>query len=147
MAIAGRVKQFLRDVRVHYELLPRSPAALPTAVAKPLLFRDRHGRFFMAVVPADRKLDVSQLCKELHCELEPVDEHAVRQLFPDCARGPIPPVGQVYGVEVICDDSLLESPEVYFETGDPPRLVHVSGADFRRLMASMEHTRLSQAPR
>jgi len=144
MGIAGTLRQFLRDVRVHYQLLPKAEPSKRKAVAHPILYQDRRGHLVLAVVPAGRQVDVGRLSTELHCVLEPASERTVRQVFRDCERGAIPPVGQAYGVEVVCDDSLLESRNVYFEAGDLARLVRVSGADFRRLMSSMEHAHLSQ---
>jgi Ala-tRNA(Pro) deacylase len=40
------------------------------------------------------------------------------------------------------DDSLEESKDVYFEAADHESLIHVSGADFHQLMATVPHRHL-----
>jgi Ala-tRNA(Pro) deacylase len=60
-------------------------------------------------------------------------------MFPDCARGAIPPVGACYGLDVIVDASIDRQPELYFEGGDHATLVHMSQADFGRLNRDARH--------
>ena len=52
----------------------------------------------------------------------------------DCATGAIPPLGPVYGLDVIVDHSLMGQPEIYFEGGDHRELICVAGRDFPRLL-------------
>jgi Ala-tRNA(Pro) deacylase len=61
------------------------------------------------------------------------------ELFQDCTRGALPPVGACYGLDLIVDDSIEEQPEVYFEGGDHGTLVHMSHAQFANLTASARH--------
>ena len=67
----------------------------------------------------------------------------IRQLFPDCALGAVPPVGEAYELDVIVDDSIQEQPDVYLEGGDHATLVHMDQAQFARLMAEARHGRFS----
>jgi Ala-tRNA(Pro) deacylase len=70
-------------------------------------------------------------------------EDETAKLFDDCDRGAIPPVGSVYGLSVVVDESLDNVPEVYFEGGDHATLVHVTGDAFRRLMKDARRFRIS----
>ena len=56
------------------------------------------------------------------------------ELFADCKPGAIPPVGAAYGIKTYWDEELGTRAEVYFEAGDHQTLVHMSGADFGKLM-------------
>src|SRR5260370_40407687 len=56
-------------------------------------------------------------------------------LFKDCEPGALPPVGLAYGIDTILDQSLVDTPDVYFEAGDHQALVHVTGSEFLKLMA------------
>jgi hypothetical protein len=65
------------------------------------------------------------------------------EAFPDCAVGALPPAGAAYGLEVLLDESLAGQPEVYFEAGDHTRLIGLSGAGFRKLLADARHGRFN----
>jgi Ala-tRNA(Pro) deacylase len=64
-------------------------------------------------------------------------------LFKDCEIGAIPPIGPAYGIETVVDDSLLQENDVYFEAGDHEELIHVSGKQFRDLVAGARYGRFS----
>ena len=70
-------------------------------------------------------------------------EKEIAELFDDCDRGAVPPVGAVYGLEVVVDEGLAELPDVYFEGGDHRTLVHVTGDGFRTLMKDARRAQLS----
>jgi Ala-tRNA(Pro) deacylase len=74
-------------------------------------------------------------------DLAPEDE--IDQLFRDCAHGAVPPVGACYGLDVIVDDSIDEKPDIYLEGGDHQTLIHMSHAQFARLMADARHGHFS----
>jgi len=46
-------------------------------------------------------------------------------------------------MKVMWDDSLQGKPDIYFEGGDHRTVVHISGDDFSRLMATANHARFS----
>jgi Ala-tRNA(Pro) deacylase len=66
-------------------------------------------------------------------------EEQVETLFPDCEPGSIPALGAAYGLDAVVDDSLSEQQELYLEGGDHAHLVHISGADFRKLTEGAQH--------
>lgn len=154
MAIAITLKQFLDGQGVPYELLhhdytstsQRSAEAahVPgSQLAKPVMFTDAANSFVMVVLPADRQVDLQRLQEHLHHQVDLAQEARFAPLFKDCAPGAVPPVGQAYGLRVICDSSLDQCPDVFFEAGDHTDLVHVSGRDFRKLMGAAEHATVS----
>src|SRR5688572_24129553 len=64
-------------------------------VAKVVVFRSDYG-FGMAVVPADRLVDLDQLCSALmfsHVRL--ATEEELFKLFPTCELGAMPPLGNL----------------------------------------------------
>ena len=149
MAIALTLKQFLDDQHVPYDVLvhERTMTARRTAraceidaehLAKAVLMRDRQG-YVMAVLPATCRLDKAQLWRLLHRPVELADEDEAHSLLSDCDRGAIPALGAAYGIETIVDARLDRVPEVWLEAGDHERLVHLSGEQFRLLMAGARH--------
>lgn len=103
-------------------------------VAKAVLFGDEE-HYILAIVPASARVDAAALSDVLgRRELTLAGEDEIAMVFPDCELGAIPAVGPAYGVATVVDASLLVQPEIYFEGGDHEHLVHVSGANFRKLM-------------
>ena len=72
-------------------------------------------------------------------EVDLATEQEVEQVFGDCDRGAIPPIGACYGLDVIFDDSIEQQPDVYFEGGDHATLVHMNRDEFARLNATARH--------
>ena len=149
MSIAPALQKFLSDQNVAYELIPHNPtmSAIRSAeachvsagcVAKGVLLRDRDG-YWLAVVPASRRVLLSDLKTELGESVDLATEQEIAQMFHDCDRGAIPPVGPCYGLDVIIDDSIDQLPDLYFEGGDHATLVHVSRAEFARLNRPARH--------
>jgi Ala-tRNA(Pro) deacylase len=111
-------------------------------LAKCVMLEDDEG-YLMAVVPATHKVDLGALHRELHRNLGLATDREVLELFKDCEPGALPPLGLAYGIDSILDESLVDSPDIYFEAGDHRALVHMSGSDFLRLMANVPRGRIS----
>jgi Ala-tRNA(Pro) deacylase len=111
-------------------------------LAKAIVLR-RNGGYMLAVLPASRHIRLPDLKLQIGDDVDLADEGEIRQLFPDCALGAVPPVGECYDLDVIVDDSIQEPPDIYLEGGDHTTLVHVDQAQFARLMAEARHGRFS----
>ncbi len=70
-------------------------------------------------------------------ELASGDE--IAQLFCDCARGAIPPVGECYGLDVIVDDGIEAQREIYMEGGNHITLIHLDRGQFEQLTTEAWH--------
>jgi Ala-tRNA(Pro) deacylase len=117
----------LADTEVAHDLVAHQPteSSLRTAeachipgdrFAKAILLRDP-ASYWLAVVPASRQVRLSDVKEEI---AEPVDlasEGEISEVFRDCVRGSIPPVGPCYGLDVIVDGSIDQQPDLYFEGG------------------------------
>ena len=152
MTIAPTLKSYL-DQNVIYDVITHDPtlSSLRTAqaghipggcLAKGIVLRTGDG-FMLAVLPASRRIQLSELRTLVGDDVDLADEQDVAELFQDCALGAVPPVGKCYGLDVIVDDSIQEQPEVYLEGGDHQTLVHMNQAQFARLMADARHARFS----
>lgn len=156
MGMAIRLQQYLDGTGVSYDLIehsysPTCRAAAhaarvpPDQIAKSVLLSDGRGAYVMAVVPADRRVDLAQLERQLGRRLALAREDELPTLFRDCEPGAVPPLGRVYGLETVWDDSLSACSDVYFEAGDHTDLVHMKGKDFCSLMGGAAHGRFSNA--
>lgn len=154
MTIAASVQEHLKREAVGYELIEHrrtldsthaaEAAHVPGAkLAKGTVLRDENG-FLIAIVPATRRVDLGAIHRHFGRPLGLATESELVALFADCEPGAVPPLGAAYGIDCVLDDSLIDAPDVYFEAGDHCGLVHVSGADFRKLIGDAEHGAISR---
>ncbi len=153
MSISMRLRNYLDSNGVTYELVEHgySHSSLEAArkahipdeqMAKAVVLEDHRG-YLIAVLPASNKLSLNTVRERCGEALNLSSESTLKQLFDDCESGAIPPIGEAYGMDVVWDDSLAECGDVFFEAGDHTDLVHISGAEFQRLMGGAEHGRFS----
>jgi Ala-tRNA(Pro) deacylase len=152
MTIAPTLQRHL-DRNVTYELITHEATMSSTrtaqachvsgdCLAKGIVLR-HNGGYMLAVLPASRHLRLPDLKLAIGADVDLADEGEIERLFPDCAPGAVPPVGECYDLDVIVDDSIQQPPEIYLEGGDHTTLVHLSQTQFTRLMSSARHGRFS----
>jgi len=154
MSIAATIVQYLRDQGVAFDIVMHrdTGSARATArtshvpderMAKAVVLKDHHG-FWVAVLPASSRIELDKVAALLSEQVDLANEEQVEPLFSDCLPGAVPALGAAYGLKTIVDDSLGEQSDVYFEGGDHQSLVHVSGPNFRKLMAGARHGRFAE---
>ncbi|MGF1610747.1 MAG: aminoacyl-tRNA deacylase [Kiloniellales bacterium] len=154
MATAITLEQYLAQHGAAYNLLPHEPTMSSTrtaeachvsadCLAKAVVLKDG-GSYLLAVLPASHHLEMEALESRLDRQVSLASEDEIEQLFPDCERGAIPPLGAAYGLQTIVDDSITEMPDIYFEGGDHATLVHMRGRVFERLLADAPHGHFSR---
>ncbi len=148
MTIAPTLQKYL-DQTVTYELISHDPTMSSTRtaeachvsgdrLAKGILLR-RDSGYLLAVLPASHHIHLQDLRMQLGDKVDLASEDEIAQLFRDCERGAIPPVGECYGLEVIVDDSIEAQSEIYMEGGDHATLIHLGRGQFARLYAEARH--------
>lgn len=153
MSVAQSVQHFLANRGVSYDLVAHAHTqhSVATArashvhqdnLAKGILLRCGKG-YLLAVLPASRKIRLSDLEAWLKKPIALATEVEVAKVFSDCEPGSVPPVAGAYGLPAVLDDSLEGFEHIYFEAGDHRTLVHVSRREFRRLMAEIPHAHIS----
>lgn len=154
MTLANRVHWYLDRHHIDYHVVHHEPVKTaleaglrahipPGRVAKSVLLEDERG-YVLAVIPAACRLDFRAIGEVLERDLELATEPELDEIFPDCAHGAVPPVGEAYNVPMLVDESLLRMPDVYFEGGDHEDLVHVEGESFREMMGRAMHGRIGR---
>ena len=144
MSIAITLQEYLTIHNLDYEVIKhsRTKSTLETAeaahipgdqMAKTILLGDEDS-YMLAVIPATHRLEIERLNQLFgrHLTLMPEDE--VADAFADCEPGAVPPLRGPYGLDVVVDASLMQQPEVYFESGNHGELVHVKGEVFSKLV-------------
>jgi Ala-tRNA(Pro) deacylase len=111
-------------------------------LAKCVVLEDANG-YLMTVLPATHHVDLEKLNQLTQRNLKLASENEISLLFKDCAKGAIPPVPEAYGYKGLMDKSLNQYEDIYLEAGDHTELVHLSGDDFKYLMANTEQGNFS----
>jgi Ala-tRNA(Pro) deacylase len=139
-----RIKEFLDRENVHYSTILHSPTFTAQessqsahisgkSFAKTVIV-DIDGKKAMAVLSADRRVDLEDL-REItgSANVRIVNEEELKQLFPDCEVGAMPPFGNLYGMDVYVAPSLAENEEIVFNACSHTELIKMRFADFERL--------------
>ncbi len=153
MAMPQRLRDYLNEQGVAYQLLPRGPAATSTGSAesadvpgghlvKAVMVEDSFDRscgaegshFALVLLPATLQVHLGEMRLALGDTYALATEDTVRRVFADCDPGPVPPFGEAYGIDVLLDDALLGCERVFMESGDRDTLLAMNGQDFQRLM-------------
>ncbi|CAM3616739.1 Prolyl-tRNA synthetase [Pseudomonas reidholzensis] len=147
MRMAKTLQQRLDQASCDYDIIshPHSASSLESArtagvpaerVAKSVLLDDRRGNYLMAVLPANRHLDMSKVRMTGAWQL--TRESGLPSLFGDCERGAVPAVGDAYQIKMLLDPTLTRQGDVYLEAGDHDHLIHMSMEQYLKLVPNAE---------
>jgi Ala-tRNA(Pro) deacylase len=135
------LKEYLDDHGLDYEVIDhvRTDSALTTSeaahvpgdrVAKSVLLGDNES-YLLAVVPATHRVKLEEITRLTGRHFRLIQEDEVESAFSDCEVGSIPPMGVPYGIETLVDSNLMSQPDIYCESGDHGKLLHMSIDAFR----------------
>jgi len=138
-----RLQHFLKLYRVPYTLIQHAPtfSSQMTAaamhipgkeMAKAVVLEGRAQKY-LAVLPASYHVDLGRFAEIVGEPVHLASETTIRELFPDCELGAIPPFGRLYGVPVFLDVALAVGREVVFPAGSHSDAVRMSYQDFEEL--------------
>jgi len=146
MALLERLRVFLDENHAEYThtVHPLAYTAREVAAAEHLPTRDvakvvvifGDNGYHMIVIPANKLVDFQEVRLSLgltHSRM--ATEEELSRLFPDCDLGAMPPTGNLYGVPVYLDSSLVPEEMIAFNAGTHRDVVHMRTADFQRLVA------------
>lgn len=148
MGIAISLQKYLNGRAVAYEVMAhnRTSTSLATAhassipednLAKGVLIRRKDG-YLLAIVPASCNVQLDEVGQWLKQPVGLATEEEIAAIFGDCKSGCVPVAG-AYGLTSVMDERLEGFNDIYFEGGDHRTLVHMTGAEFHRLMANVPH--------
>ncbi|WP_262690932.1 aminoacyl-tRNA deacylase [Kordiimonas aestuarii] len=155
MTIAPMLQQHMDKQGIPYELMSHDREVVATRIAqaahipgnsfaKGVLLKSDSG-FLVAVVPANRHVDLAELSHRRHERLGLASEEEARRIFADCDPGAVPACAEAYGIPMIVDSDLTDFDEIYMEAGDHKSLIHITRQGFARLTAMAELAPISRA--
>ena len=102
-------------------------------VIKPVVVQ-ADGEFVMCALPASYRIDLDELKDQLQAShVRLVEEPKLAELFPGCELGAAPPIGRMYGMTTLMDESLVADDRVTFQAGTHEDAVTMSLAENRRV--------------
>lgn len=139
-----RTKEFLDGNRVKYVMIAHSPAYSAQEVAASAHVPGKDlaktvivkidGQLAMAVVPADRQVEMSLLREAAGAQYaELADEADFATRFEGCQLGAMPPFGNLFGMETFVDKGLAKEEFIAFNAGSHTDVIAMQFNDFRRL--------------
>ena len=145
MAKLGDVIDYLKHNSVQYEVIEHAPAFsahevavvshLPDKDLAKTLIVNADGKFCMVLMPADHRMDdhmLHDLLKAKHVHL--ASEEDLKQIFPDCEIGAMPPFGNLYALPVYADKTLAADEEIVFNACSHTKSIRLKMNDFIRLV-------------
>lgn len=143
MILAARLRKLLDANMVVYSVLQHKrvdrldqAAHLlsidPAKVLTAQVLQDNLGRL-LVVHRLSTKIDIPKLQKLLNRNLTVVATNKVNRLFDDCDAKCWPPIGQVYSLDTLIDESIEQYETLYFSSGSSAALVQISLNDYLHL--------------
>lgn len=154
MAIAATLIDYLNEREIEFSMSehPHTATAHETAksanipmhqMAKAVVLKD-DASFVVSVLPASHSLEIDWVNEALNRNLSLAREKDFAALFEDCESGAVPALSDAYGLEVIWDNDLQYTSDVYIEAGDHEHLICLDRKNFRKLMSSLPHSIISK---
>lgn len=140
-----RLTNLLSDEHIDYVTIPHSITYTAQETASSAHIRGIEfaktvivkldGKFAMAILPAQYKIHLGLLKQETKArQVALASEDDFRGLFPECETGAMPPFGNLYGMTVYVEESLLGAAEIAFNAGSHTELIKISYQDFMTLV-------------
>ncbi len=137
--------EFLNKHKTRYEIISHSLAYTAQEIAASAHIPGKRlaktvivkidGNTAMAVLPASYRIDFKLLKKATGArELELLREEEFKDMFPDCDVGAMPPFGNLYDMDVLVAESLVEEEEIAFNAGSHTELIKMAYEDYERLV-------------
>jgi Ala-tRNA(Pro) deacylase len=139
------VKKFLNCNKISYHISEHEPvftskqaakvrqSELKTGV-KALMLKSEKGAFIMGLVAADRRLDLKKLAKIVETKkLQLASPQEVLDVT-GCEVGSVPPFGNLFGLTIYLDKSVLISGMVNFNAGLHTISIQMKGKDLIKVL-------------
>jgi Ala-tRNA(Pro) deacylase len=141
---AEKILSIFKENNVCYQLYEHEPVYTSQEAAKirgvelktgckSMVLKTKDGKFVLANVAADRKIDLKKLERMLDRKLSFASKEEVLQTT-NCESGSVPPFGKLFGLPTFLDESVLENDFVNFNIGMLTRSVKISKQDLLKVM-------------
>lgn len=139
------VAEYLDQNNVDYHAYNHAPAVtslavsesshIPAAQLAKTVIINAGGELAMAVLPAHQHVNCQVLMEVMGVDtLRLAEEGEFEDRFPLCELGGMPPLGELYGMKVYMDESLLTADWIAFNAGTHTEVIKMDTGVFKRLV-------------
>lgn len=136
---------FLKRRKINFSTINHTPAYTASQTAQTAHISGKNmakivivkldGRLTMVVMPAHARVDFNNLRDQTKArKVELAHEYEFSDKFPGCELGAMPPLGEMYNMQVIVADSLSHQPWLAFNAGSHSELIRMSTEDFLQMV-------------
>lgn len=138
------LREYLDKHGIRYRVISHSPAYTAQGIArlthtsgkelaKSVVIK-KDGELVMAVLPASFHVDLELFKSSTHAKtVELACEDEFKDRFPECETGAMPPLGNLYGIEVFAEESLAKDEEITFNACSHRDLIRLAWSDYEKL--------------
>ena len=102
-------------------------------VVKPVLIK-ADGQYYLCALPACCRVDLDKLYQYLGVKkIRLATEEEMMEVFPDCEIGAEPPIGEMFGMPTLMDQSLVSDAYIVFQAGSHETAVQLRTDDFQEI--------------
>jgi len=141
---AERILSLFKENNIDYQLCEHEPVYTSQEAAavrsvelktgcKSMVLKTKEGKFVLANVAADKKIDMKKLEEIVGTKLSFASKEEVLQAT-NCEAGSVPPFGRLFGLPTFLDESVLENDFVNFNIGMLTKSVKIKKQDLLKIM-------------
>ncbi len=139
-----KILNIFKENNIKYQLYEHEPVYTSQQAAtirgvelktgcKSMVLKTKSGKFILANIAADRRIDLKKLEKLVGSKLSFATKEEVLQVT-SCDPGSVPPFGKLFGLPTFLDESVLENDYVNFNIGMLTKSVKISKQDLLKIM-------------
>ena len=142
MNVLDELKKFLDSHTLSYKCWVHEPVhtseeaanirGVPLATGAKALVLRSEGKFLMVVIAGDKKIDLKKVKKVIDSNRLSLATPEEALQVTHCVIGSIPPFGNLFGIPVYVDKSLLNNPIINFSAGRHDTSIAMSSADYQK---------------
>ncbi|MFH1195072.1 MAG: YbaK/EbsC family protein [bacterium] len=141
----NKLKTYLDENKIKYVTIHHSKAYTAQEIAASAHIKGKklaksvvlkvNGKMALAVLPASYSIDFGLLKEALGTDnARLANEPEFKDKFPDCEVGAMPPFGNLFGLDVYVEASLVEDEEISFNACSHTELMRLEYTDFEKLV-------------
>ncbi len=104
------------------------------------------GQNYIAVLPFNYLLDFRRLSDLLGFEPEIISNEKLSLIFKGCQQNSFPPINGVFNTKLVVDPEVLDMDEIYIESGNPNKLLHLDKMAGNLLFQDCESMQFATSP-
>jgi Ala-tRNA(Pro) deacylase len=92
-------------------------------------------KFIMAVLPGDLRIDSNKLKRYFNAkDIRFANEEEVNTITNGVQPGGVPPIGNLFNLEVVADPSIFENERIVFNAGDRRYSIAMKSEDYKKIV-------------